>query len=118
MGFVPSKKQGQQIHTKRRARERYGVDLNKDDRRAITQNIKESLEVKNRAGRVPCSATNTTTPANATFLAKHSNRVSEWEVPYEQHNLRVLYDSKRNSLITCLPPLSEEKDEDDDGNVR
>lgn len=100
--FVPNKKQGQQIHTKRRAKERYGLNLNKDDRRAITQRIKDSLKKPEVI----------TPAASANFLVKHSNRVSEWEVPYAEKNLRVLYDSKRSSIITCLPPLEEKETED------
>ncbi len=98
MGFVSSKKQGQQIHTKRRAKERYGIDLNKDDRREIVKRIQANFNP------------NRESTTSACFLTAHSNRVTEWEVPYEGVELRVLYDKKRKSLITCLPPLDKKDD--------
>jgi hypothetical protein len=106
--FVPTKKQAEQIHARRRAKERYDVNLNKDARRQIVHQIQNSLENLSQ----PARGLSTVTPSSATFLAKQSNRVTEWEVPYEGQDLRVLYDKKRKTLITCLPPL--EKDDEDD----
>jgi hypothetical protein len=109
--FVPTKKQAEQIHARRRAKERYDVDLNKDARRQIVGQIQQSLENIDLS-KQSCSAVSAVMPTAATFLAKQSNRVTEWEVPYEGQELRVLYDGKRKTLITCLPPL--EKDEDNE----
>jgi hypothetical protein len=107
--FIPTKKQAEQIHARHRAKERYGVDLNKDARRQIVSQIQESLENIN----VTRSTMSTVTPSSATFLAKQSNRVTEWEVPYEGQDLHVLYDGKRKTLITCLPPLEKDDDKEE-----
>lgn len=71
------------VHSKNRARVRYGLTLNNDDLRAIVQKI--------RSG-------------SGTFVKKQTNRVSEWIVSHNGISLRVLYDKMRRMTITCLPP--------------
>jgi hypothetical protein len=79
---VLSKKAAQRAHARRRARERYGVSLTKPSFHAIVQQIQNG---------------------KATFLGRTSLRVTEWIVPFEGAKLRVVYDRKRKTIVTCLP---------------
>jgi hypothetical protein len=107
--FTPNKKQAEQIHARRRAKERYDVNLNKDARRQIVHQIQCGLENLSQT-----TTQDSLRTSSATFLAKQSNRVTEWEVPYEGQDLHVLYDKKRKTLITCLPPLEKDEDKDNE----
>ena len=79
----PTKKSSLIRHSRRRAIERYGLDIGRCSQEAIANLI--------RGGR-------------GVFLKRCSNRVSEWEVLCEGNLLRVLYDRKRRALVTILPP--------------
>lgn len=76
-------------HSKTRAKQRYGVDLNRADRKNLVQQIQSN---------------------KARFIQAHSRRVKEFVVKLEDGTqLRCLYDNTRNTIITFLPP--EDSDE-------
>lgn len=71
-------------HSKRRAASRYGLNLNDDDIKAI------SGMIRRKEGKC---------------LKVESLRVSQWEVEYRGNILRVVYDKKRKTTVTFLPPI-------------
>lgn len=75
------KKKSERIHSKRRAYERYGVEL--------TSNLRDKLRGKIKR-------------SEGTFLRKQSLRVSIWEVSDGNITYRVAYDKKRSEIITFL----------------
>ncbi len=77
-----SKKAAQRAHAKRRARERYGLSMTRATFGSLIQKIQSG---------------------KATFLQRKSLRVSEWIVSYEGAEMRVIYDNKRKTIVTCLP---------------
>jgi hypothetical protein len=78
-----SKKAAQNIHTKRRALERFGVELNKKDIRQIVSDIQKQKDT-------------------VSFVKTISNRVSVWEVSILENKALALYDKKRKNLVTLL----------------
>lgn len=72
------------IHSKRRAIQRYGVKINQAARRELIIQIQTNV---------------------AKFVRGHTNRVKEFVVNHEGKELRCLYDNKRNTILTFLPPL-------------
>jgi hypothetical protein len=74
-------------HAKKRAGERYGIDLNKDARREIVNMIQ-------RGG--------------AEFVSKQSNNRSLWRVQYQDQALNVVYDKQRGTMCTVLPKEARE----------
>lgn len=79
---MTTRKQKQAAHAKRRAHERFGLELTKDKRKAIIRMIQEN---------------------KAQFVRKQSLRVSHWVVEFEGVKMPVVYDSKRHTLATVLP---------------
>jgi len=77
-----TKAQAQRIHAKRRARERYDMRLNRADLDCIVVLIKSGQSV---------------------LMSHKSNRVKEHLVIYNDTIMRVIYDSKRQNVITFLP---------------
>lgn len=69
-------------HVKHRAEERYGLSLNKHDRREIVNKIQTN---------------------DATFVASQSNSRTLWKVSCQDETLNVVYDKKRHVLCTVLP---------------
>ena len=78
----PKTKHDVEMHAKKRARQRAGVDLNHDDRRNIVKMIQSG---------------------EADFVAKQSNTRSLFKVDYEDTSLNVVYDKARHALRTVLP---------------
>src|SRR5271167_2789991 len=74
-------------HAKRRAAERYDLDLNKDARREIVHMIQTN---------------------RAEFVSKQSNNRSLWKVSFQDKSLNVVYDKLRSTLCTVLPPEARE----------
>jgi hypothetical protein len=72
------------MHAKKRAEERYGINLNKHARREIVQMIQTNSE-------------------QAQFVAKESNNRTLWRINYQNENLNVVYDKLRETLATVLP---------------
>ena len=75
---------GQRIHAKRRAFERYGVVLNRDDLRTLVR------QIQREPGR---------------FIERRTTRITIWRVtlPDGQEAIAA-YDSRRGSIATLLPP--------------
>ena len=82
-----NKKRAQMRHARRRAKQRYGLDLSTDQLRAIANRIKDG---------------------RASLLRSCSNRVGIYQVPYQQQLLVVAYDRKRGQVSSFLPPNSWE----------
>lgn len=81
-GRGPKTKKVLRSHAKRRAAERYGIFLGKEEQGRIVKDIQEG---------------------KATLLEKQSLRVSVWEVKVEGKIIPVCFDKKRQAIITCLP---------------
>lgn len=76
------KRIAQRAHTRRRAQERYGVKLNKAAMAALIARIQSN---------------------RAKFVERQSNRITVWEVEHQSKRMRVVYDTKRGTIVTCLP---------------
>lgn len=74
-------------HAKKRAGERYGLNLNHDARREIVGMIQSN---------------------QADFVGKQSNNRSLWRVQYQNESLNVVYDKARNTMCTVLPKGAHE----------
>ena len=77
-------------HAKKRAKERFGIQLNKEMRKKIINLI--------QTGDPACKCLN-----------KVSRIRSEFQLTFEGKEYRVIYDRKRHGLVTFLPPLNEEQ---------
>ncbi len=77
-----SKLLAQRAHAKRRAAERFGLNLTKEAQREIVSRIQNG---------------------KAKFLEKQSLRISLWLVDWNGTEMRVVYDKNRKSIVTCLP---------------
>lgn len=74
-------------HAKKRAEERYGLNLNKEARREIVSKIQAN---------------------QAEFVGKQSNNRSLWRVQYRDQSLNVVYDKARSTMCTVLPKEASE----------
>jgi hypothetical protein len=74
-------------HTKKRAEQRYGLTLNKDDRREIIQKIQTN---------------------QAQYVGRSSLTRSLWQVEHEGQTMNVVYDKPRHTLCTALPTDAHE----------
>lgn len=77
-----SKKIAQKRHAKQRALQRYGIDLNKTLLRTWVEQIHSG---------------------SAKFLERQSNRVSVFEITYNDKQIPVVYDRIRKTIVTALP---------------
>jgi hypothetical protein len=77
-----SKAEKQRRHARRRAFERYALDLHQDAQASIVRAIEGG---------------------EARFISRQSQRVSVWEVKHEGRRLPVVYDRKRKTIVTVLP---------------
>jgi hypothetical protein len=77
-----NKKQSLRVHAKKRAKERYGLDLNRTQLQEIIGKCRNG---------------------SAKLLRHHSLRVREFLVAWQGLELRVLYDKLRKEIITFLP---------------
>lgn len=75
------KKIKQRIHAKQRLEERYDLKLNRHD-------------IKVLVSKIQCG--------NARFIRKQSNRVTHWMVNYLGKEIHLVYDKKRQNIITAL----------------
>ena len=73
----------QRFHAKKRALQRYGVNLPTTAQAAIVKLIQKG---------------------QARWLKTQSNRVTHWAVEWEGKILPVVYDKLRKQLVTVLPP--------------
>jgi hypothetical protein len=74
-------------HAKKRAEERYGLNLNKEARHEIVQMIQTN---------------------QAEFVGKQSNNRTLWRVTYQDQPLNVVYDKARSTMCTVLPKEAHE----------
>ena len=74
-------------HAKKRAEERYGLNLNKEARHEIVSMIQTN---------------------QAEFVGKQSNNRSLWRVNYQNQSLNVVYDKARSTMCTVLPKEAHE----------
>lgn len=77
-----TKRQCEAIHAKRRALERYGVEMTSADLRAIVTGIQEQ---------------------KAHFVERQSHRISIFIVKYGGQLMRVVYDRLRQQIVSFLP---------------
>lgn len=76
------KAEAQNRHAKRRALERYGIDLNRHKRQEIINKIHNGIAV---------------------LVRKQSHRVSIFSVKFEGQEVIVVYDKQRKTLASFLP---------------
>ena len=74
-------------HAKKRAAERYHIDLNRDARQEIVRKIQHN---------------------EAEFVGKQSNNRSFWRVDHAGESLNVVYDKQRSTMCTVLPKEARE----------
>lgn len=74
-------------HAKKRAAERYNLDLNRDARQEIVRKIQHN---------------------EAEFVGKQSNNRSFWRVDHAGESLNVVYDKQRSTMCTVLPKEAKE----------
>jgi len=74
-------------HAKKRAAERYHIDLNRDARQEIVRKIQHN---------------------EAEFVGKQSNNRSFWRVQHAGESLNVVYDKQRSTMCTVLPKEARE----------
>jgi len=76
------KQRWMQQHSRQRAWERYGIDLDKSLRRRIIQDIQNG---------------------RSTPIKTQSNRVTHHSIEVEGKRVRVVYDKRRKDIVTVLP---------------
>ena len=76
------KRQGQRMHARRRALERYGLNCGPRTRNALLEAIQNS---------------------DAVFLESYSNRQKVFAVNYGEQYYPVVYDNRRHEIVTFLP---------------
>lgn len=80
-----SKSKSERTHAKRRARERFGVNLSEPQFDALIKDIQDNkLE----------------------FIERQSNRVTVWRGMLEDKEAIVVYDSSRKEIVTFIDPSS------------
>lgn len=79
---MSSKARAQKYHAKRRARERFGIDLSYNDQIDMVEMIRNG---QSRA------------------VEKRSLRVTVHELEWDGQTLRVVYDKSRGTIVTVLP---------------
>lgn len=77
-----SKHVAQRIHAKRRAQQRYGLTLNRQQMRELVAQIQNGKGI---------------------FLERQSLRVTLWRVEFEGRKCKVVYDSRRGVIVSFLP---------------
>ena len=77
-----SKKRNQSIHAKRRALERYDLDINRKSRMGIISLIQNNHTIERK---------------------KQSNRVTIHTLNYNGKIIKVVYDKDRKNIVTFLP---------------
>lgn len=82
-----NKARAQRAHAKARAAQRYNLRLNRSSLRLLVQAIQAN---------------------KAQFLWRESNRVTVWDIEFAGTLIRVVYDSFRKTIVTCLPRPSQE----------
>lgn len=76
------KKRGQRIHVKKRASERFGISLNRDNIKDLVHMIQKQL---------------------GTFVMKISGSKTSWVLSYKQNKFYVAYDKNTKNIATVMP---------------
>lgn len=84
-----SKTIAQRIHAKRRASERYGLDLNKEKYDQLCEFAR-----------------------SATVLERQSNRLTVRRIMMDGSPIRVVYDASRHQIVTFLPQKRRDFEDD------
>jgi hypothetical protein len=79
-----SKRVAQFLHSRARARERYGLSLKWGDVDAIVKAIQQRKR--------------------AELVHRTCRRIGVWDGSYEERTYRVVYDRETRGLVTFLPP--------------
>lgn len=66
-----------------RAMQRYGLALNRHDYQQLVKRIQRN---------------------EGKFLLRESNRLTHWQIDVEGQDVVVVYDKKRATIVTFLPP--------------
>lgn len=90
--FRRSKRANNHIHARRRAMERYGIELSQELHQSIVKAIRADKQKRTRW---------------AKWQQKITNTRSLWLVEVEGQRLTVIYDKAQKSLVTVLPPDGE-----------
>ena len=77
------KKKNQIKHARKRFEARFDVSLNENQYTQMINRIKKG---------------------KAKFVQRQSNRVSLWDIEFEGHLIRVVYDKKTSAIVTALYP--------------
>lgn len=85
---MPSKRGAQKQHAKRRARERYGLLINKIDIENMINDIQSN---------------------KGEFVFRSSNRATIWKLVCKGKEVLVVYDKLRSQIVTFLPFRALEK---------
>lgn len=80
--YSHNKKNAQYIHFKRNLKSRYGLNINRVEKREIVEKIKSG---------------------EAELLEKQTLRISVYKVIFKNVPVIIVYDKLRESLCTCLP---------------
>lgn len=78
-----TKRASNNIHTKKRAKERIGVDLTTLDLKKLSTSVQENR-------------------SDVEFIKKLSNNKSAWKVTIKGTAAKLIYDRKRKNFVTCL----------------
>lgn len=81
---MPSKKINQKYHAKYRAKERYGLTINKEKYQKLVEKIRSGKSISSE---------------------KQSNRITIHTLMFEDELVRVVYDKNRKTVVTFLPSL-------------
>lgn len=92
----------QRIHFKRRLKERYGFEINRE----TYSNIIESIQT---ARPVPGNINGVDVTISASYYTKQTNRVRVYLLKVHGYSgeIPVAYDSQRGELITAHPEMTE-----------
>lgn len=80
----------QRIHAKNRASCRYGIKLNRFDRKSIVQKIRNG---------------------DCQLVEKQSNRVFIYNLTYNEIPIQIVFDSQRGEIVSFLPPSNLLRDQ-------
>lgn len=78
---MKSKKECENIHAKSRIRERFGINMGKKLHQTFINSIQNG---------------------KAKFIRRQSNRVTVWQVEYNEDVLTLVYDKHRKQIITVF----------------
>lgn len=81
-GCLVNKKKAERIHARRRAAERFHLDVTEEVRNLLKSKIKKGEGI---------------------FLYRNSRRVSVWSLSLNEQTYKVVYDKQRKEIVTFLP---------------